>query len=215
MTKIPASNRTRYFVTDTSRSGLFTEGAEVGLTHPKTTYDDVLDNPFYQRAQDPQDFSTDRHRVQTGEGERGQRALFDVFHRKPYVDWMATHPDFRGHVGTMLGVVGLESKHRFGEIPAADNNLSVHSSRVVDRLAQAGAIKAPEGEQRNGISTGEFHDLQVMNPRRDPSHQEIPRSTVAMGRQFLRDALRGPKKQVTKSVKTVSEKAKGKQDRMF
>jgi hypothetical protein len=214
MTKIPASSRTRYFVTDTSRKGLFTEGAEVGLTHPSTTYDDISTKPFYQEK-NQHDYESDRHRVQIGEGAHGQRALFDVFHRKPYVDWMATHPDFRGHVGTMLGVVGVESKHRFGEIPAADTDLSVHSSRVVDRLAQAGAIKAPEGEQRNGITADEFHDFQVRNPVRDPQTEEVPRSTVAMGRQFLRDALRGPKKQVTKSVKAVSEKAKGKQERMF
>jgi hypothetical protein len=214
MSKVVESRSTHYFVTDRSRKGMFTEGAEIGLTHPDTTYDDISGNPFYQEK-NQEDFESDRHRVQIGEGENGQRALFDVFHRKPYVGWMASHPDFRGHVGTMLGVVGVESKHRFGEIPAADTDLSVHSSRVVDRLAQAGAIKAPEGEQRNDITADEFHDFQVRNPVRDPRNQEIPNSTVAMGRQFLRDALRGPKKQVTRSVTAVSEKAKGKQERMF
>ena len=206
---------TQYNASDSNDTRPYTEAATVTVEHPVTNYDLTPELDAYQRTYS-RDMNLDRHRTQTGEGDHGQGALFDVYHRKPYVSYLASHPEYRGHVGTLLGVAALETKQRFGELPVPDSDLSVHSSRIVHRLAQSGAVEAPRNETRNDFTADNFTDFQVPNRNFAPGQvSDIPRSTINMGRHLLREALRRPKQAVKQSIIEAGAKKGFKQERMF
>lgn len=188
-------------------------GARLRVLKPRTEYvhnTAVVDSRPYS-----QDVHGDRVRTQASDGPGGQRSLFDVEHHHPYVDLMATHPDYRAHIPTMLGVAEIETRARYGEGLRSSNDLSVHSSQLVHRLAQAGATKAPSDEMRNKITANNYKKYEVSTRRSMPGrYEDVPDSTTSMGRQFVRNMLRQPKKAVNKAAAGVSAK-KGVQQEMF
>jgi len=162
------------------------------------------------------DTRTDRVRMQEGDGPRGQGSLFDVHHFSPYVQYTATHPEMRAHIPTLLSTANVESQHRWGEPLKSDNNLSEHSSRMVRRLAEAGAVEPPENETRNDMSAEDYRRFEDYTRGHGPGeHSEVPAATVQMGKQFLRDALRGPRQAVKRGAATAGAKKAAKQERMF
>ena len=220
--KREGSNFTSYHVTDSRNSDPTAPGLSLEVEHPKTEYALNFREEDSAGVTFSGDHNTSSERWQTGDGHGRQRSLFNVWHTKPRVSALASHPDFRGHVGTMLGVAAVETKNRFRESPVASNDLSEQSSRIVHRLAESGAIEAPGNEQRNSLSSGDFSNYAIHNRGYslyglggEIKESGIPRSTVAMGRHTMREILRGPKRQISQTVSGVSEKAKGKQERMF
>lgn len=188
-------------------------GARLRVLKPRTVYVNntaVVDSRPYS-----QDVRGDRVRTQSSDGPGGQRSLFDVEHHHPYVDLMATHPDYRAHIPTMLGVAELETRARYGEGLRSSNDLSTHSSQLVHRLAQAGATKAPSDEMRNKISANNYKKYEV-STRSSMSgrYADVPDSTTSMGRQFVRQMLRRPKQAVNRASAAASAK-KGEQQEMF
>ena len=188
-------------------------GARVRALKPRTEYINntaVVDSRPYS-----QDLHGDRVRTQTSDGPGGQRSLFDIEHHHPYVDLMATHPDYRAHVPTMLGVAEIETRARYGEGLRSSNDLSVHSSQLVHRLAQAGATKPPSDEMRNKITASNYKKYEVSTRRSMPGrYEDVPDSTTSMGRQFVRNMLRQPKQAVRRASAAASAK-KGEQQEMF
>lgn len=188
-------------------------GALVRVTRPATGYD--LHAEVGQHSKDwSSDYQEGKFRIQRGDGPDGQGALFDVTHRSPYVSFMATHPDMRAHIPTMLSVANLETQERYREPLRPDNDLSVHSSKIVHRLAEAGAIEAPAHEQRNALTTENYRNFTVGTRHNYGSASEVPATTVQRGRQFLREALGRPKQAVENAVTSIGDK-KGKQERLF
>lgn len=220
--KREGSNFTSYHVTDSRNSDPAVPGMSLEVEHPQTRYDLNFREEDSAGVTFSLDGDSSSERWQTGDGPGRQRSLFDVWHTKPQVSFLASHPDFRGHVGTMIGVAATEARHRFRENPVASNDLSEQSSRLVHRLAESGAIEVPGNEKRNDISSGDFSHYRIHNRGHslyglsgEIKEVDIPRSTVAMGRHTMREMLRGPKRQISQAVSGVSEKAKGKQERMF
>lgn len=189
-------------------------GAKVRVSHPGTGYDLNPEISDYTKAYSA-DYQDGKYRVQRGDGPDGQGALFDVHHRSPYVNFMASHPDFRHHIPTLLAVANIESQERFREPLHPDSSLSVHSSKIVHRLAEAGVIKPPSHETRNDLTAEDYKNYTVASRNMHESRKvEIAPSTIQRGKQFLREALGRPRQAVQGAVAGVSEKS-GKQQLMF
>lgn len=205
---LPVDFGTSYRVTaPTSDQRYFAPGAEVRVSHPSTWYDYK-----FQGSMDRIDQRGDLTRYQFGDRSDGQRALFGVRHTHPYVSWMSTHRDYRAHIPSLLGAAAVETRARFGEPLRSDRSLSETSSPIVHRLAQAGAVQVPKMENRNShqvdpdaeFSTRESASAYV---------REVPAETVHLGKQFLRHALRQPKRNVSRG--RVSSGLKDKQGKLF
>ena len=185
----------------------FAPGARVKVDRPTTWYDH--DD---QSAVEPVDSHGDLARFQFGEGPGNQGALFGVRHTHPYVSWMESHKDYGAYIPGLLSVAALEAKARYRESLRSDKSLSESSSPIVHRLAQAGAVTAPAQESRNRMRVNP--DVEIPTRRYEPDVREVPASTVNLGRQFLRTALRRPKQAVSRSVSAVGDK-KSTQQEMF
>lgn len=167
-------------------------GAVVDVEHPETIYD-------YEDTKRPHDsVRRDLVSADAGEGPGGQGALFGVHHAHPYVSWMHASGQFGAHIPTLLATAAVETRQRFGEDLRSDSSLSDHSSPIVHRLAQAGAVQAPQNESNNGSIRNPSH----LTRTRGPDSIDVPEETVNMGRQFLRAALRRPKQNVQRSQST-------------
>jgi hypothetical protein len=126
----------------------------------------------------------------------GQTPLFSVEHTPPTVDWMASHKDLRHHIPALMGIAANDTRSRFGEIPSADSDLSVYSSRLVDRLAAKGVI-APRDQSRplNSFSTKHPSTNEYTSFDYQGVHTaEVSAHEVARGSHTIRTALRGPGK---------------------
>ena len=193
----------------------FTPGAEVQVKKPRTeyNYDGDARRDYNNRSGRSDHYGNDYSTWQRGEGPGGQRSLFDVDHHHPYVSWLGTHPDFRGHIPTMLGVAALESKRRFGEPLRSDTSLSEESRKIVERAAEAGAVSMPHFVSPNTISSKEekFSNYMVTT-KAAGGGRDVPEPEVAMGRQFVRDTLRAAKKPVQAPIRAA---AQAKQEKLF
>lgn len=180
-------------------------GAEVVVSRPKTAYFPTSGEDF---TMDSTDSRGDLIRYQTGDGPGGQGALFDVRHTHPFVSGMNASPQFGAHIPTLLGIAARDTRARFGEDLRSDVSLSESSSPIVHRLAEAGAVQAPQKEERNSIA----RDPDFLAPTRR-SHvirkmpvEEVPRSEVSAARHFVRETLRRPKQAVERTSAVAQEK---------
>lgn len=193
---------TGYFVTaPRSDTPYHAPGASVTVARPMTRYSSAS-------GDEGRDIHGDLIRYQTGDGPAGQEALFDVRHHHPYVSSMHASPQFGAHIPTLLGIAARDTRARFGEDLRSDVSLSETSSPIVHRLAEAGAVQAPQGETRNSVS----RDPNFLAPTRR-SHvirkmpvEEVPRSEVSAARHFVRETLRRPKQFVEQTSAVAQEK---------
>lgn len=185
----------------------FTPGAEVQVKKPRTEYeyDGSTRRDYNVRSGRPDIYGNDYSTWQRGDGPGGQMSLFDATHHHPYVSWMGTHPDFRGHIPTMLGVAALESQRRFGEPLRSDTSLSEESRRIVERAAAAGAVTMPHFVSPNTISSKEekFSNY-VVATKAAGGGRDVPGPEVSMGRQFVRDTLRAAKKPIQAPIRAAA-----------
>jgi hypothetical protein len=200
---------TNYNVTaETSDELGYARGAQVRVEKPNTYYQ-YKDQSIVQRHDDPIDRDGDIMRYQFGEGPGGQGALFGVRHKHPYVSWMHASDQFGAHVPTLLAIAAHDTKAQYGEPLRSDQSLSERASGMVHRLAQAGVIKAPTNETRNDQQPKGGRIQETRNQILD--HIDIPQEQVNAGRQFVRQALRGPKK----AVDRVQAQVGAKQQKLF
>ena len=193
----------------------FTPGAEVQVTKPRTRYeyDGAPARDYNVRTGRSADYANDFSTARRGDGPDGQMSMFDAVHFHPFVHWMGTHPDFRGHIPTMLGVAALETKRRFGENLRSDTSLSAESQKIVERAAQAGAVQMPQFVSPNTISSKEekFANY-VVATKAAGGGRDVPKPEVSMGRQFVRDTLRAAKKPIQAPIRAA---ASAKQEKLF
>lgn len=187
-------------------ANVMVRGARTGYQYDGDRGRDILNSSPY-----PDIGGTDLQTWQRGEGHHGQRSLFDVKHEHPYVSWMGTHPDMRGHIPTLLGVAAMQTRARYGEPLRSDTSLSAESQKIVDRAASAGAVQMPAFVSRNSISSSEdrFNNYAV-NTKAAGGGRDIPEPEVAMGRQFVRATLRAAKKPVQAPIRTAAQAKQGK-----
>lgn len=200
-----------------------TPGASVHVRSPRTEYeyDGSTIRDMRTRSGHSDDYSDDLSTWRRGDGPEGQRSLFDVAHHHPYVSWMGTHPDFRGHVATLLGVAATQTKARYGEYPRSDTSLSAESQRIVERAAAAGAVKMPNFVSPNNYSSrdSQHYLIPTQGSQDSPADREypatksstVPQGDVEVGRQFARSVLRRPKQ----LVEHAQQVAGAKQQKLF
>lgn len=195
----------------------FTPGAEVIVRAPKTRYDyeGSAKRNYLDKNARSDIYGDDHSTWQRGDGPHGQRSLFDVEHHHPYVGWLGTHPDFRGHIGTLLGVAATDSRRRFGESLRSDTSLSQESRRIVERAAAGGAVRMPDFVSPNDISSREDkYSNYVVATRAAGGGRNIPEPEIAIGRQFVRDVLRRPRQAIEKASE-ISGAKKAQQQEFF
>lgn len=220
---------TRYQITETPERLDQTEapGVRVVVEHPSTHYGYESQPPgnppnhHWEEVNErlrSKDISDNLYREQAGEGPDGQQALFNISHKHPYVGFMATHPAYRHHVASLLGVAALETRARYGEDLRSDNSLSESSSKMVHRLAEAGIVSPPSNEQRNNLTRRHFADYWIGTPLADIQEKRrvefLPSNTMRVGRQFAREVLRRTRQSVDRA-RPVIEAVKGEQGKMF
>lgn len=159
-------------------------GIEAVLAHPYTEYPEPF--PYVDGLEEieGQTWKTVRG------GADGQLPMFDVEHHRPYVSWIQSNRDYRTHAGSLLGHIAIDSRQRFGEHPAADTSLSPHTSRMVRRLAESGAVRHVS-ESRNAVG---FAEEPVGEGNPSPyahSVEAISPAQLRRGRRYLAAALRG------------------------
>lgn len=204
----------------------FTPGASVVVRSPRTSYeyDGSVSRDMRNRSGLPDDYGDDHSTWRRGDGPHGQRSLFDIKHQHPYVSWLGTHPDFRGHVATLLGVAATQTKARYGEYPRSDTSLSRESRRVVERAAAAGAVRMPDFVSPNDYSSRNSSNYTVptQGSMDYPANKELPATTsrtlprpdVELGRQFARSVLRRPRQAIEKASE-ISGVKKAQQQEFF
>jgi len=142
------------------------------------------------------------------EEKDGQGRLFAARRTAPKLEVLFAHEDLRPHAMGLLGRAAVESHARYGQYPEASSDLSQHSEKIVSRMAEKGLIKYPEnldyppdedGKIDNGISDDDsFYRRYREGPHYGPvvedtqftRTKELPGWHHALGRQFIRHALR-------------------------
>lgn len=189
------------------------DGAMVHLDQPRTEYYYPRISPGYQENWDTR---TESHRygpedVHDGIGRvRGrQQTLFGYHHVRPTVDFMLANRGYQHYAASLLGVAALESRARYGEDPVASSDLSPHSSRLVGRLARAGAVQypGPDEEHRNTLDFPDHPAAYLWGSK----YEEIQPSRMAAGRRAVVEAIRGsaPGRKAAASRKATPKKPQG------
>lgn len=172
------------------------QGISVGLQHPKTEFDYSHDDRYPFQSQ--QDTRTESHRYGPEDvyGSDGrllgrQGTLFGYEHERPVVNWMNANQGYQHYAASLLGVAAQESMSRFGEYPVSDADLSDHSSRMVGRLARAGAVQYPEEEHRNDMDFPDYPAAYLPKPEYSRRLSKIQPWRLAAGRRLIGQVLRG------------------------
>ena len=83
------------------------------------------------------------------ENSHQQGLLFDSVPATPWeVHALFAHEDMGHHVPALLGLAAAHSQRTSGTVPAATDDLSVHSKKVVDHLVKAKLLKNPIKKSR-------------------------------------------------------------------
>ena len=162
-----------------------TGGAVVGVNHEKDEYN-------------THGFSHDEH---------GEPTLFAALPARTEVDYAFATPEHRHVVPTLLGLAVQHAQRTWGQTPEATSDLSPHSARLAQHFVDRGIIVNPttgtHGSQVHATNEHGFDDAHsfVSNAQyaADMAGEPVPGPQVAMGRQFIRDMLRKPRAQVTKT----------------
>lgn len=134
----------------------------------------------------------------------GQGTLFESHPGVHEVTDAYSSPGARHHMGTLLGMTALNSLDRRGELPAADENLSVHSAKMVQHLVDRGVINNPSrGDRVQAVNPlrrdegGVMAQGELRHLKSETGGLATAGRRVERGRQFTRDLLRSPRKKFT------------------
>lgn len=129
----------------------------------------------------------------------GQGVLFQALPERHEIDEAYSTKDARHHIPTLLGMAAQHSLQQRGRLPRASADLSVHSNQLVNKFADLGIIESPaqRGKEQplNSIGWEAGADsAQWRSQNTKYAGDEVPFERVNAGRQFVRDALRRPRK---------------------
>ena len=130
-----------------------------------------------------------------------QGTLFKSEPGKHEIDMAMATKDARHHIPTMLGMVAQHELKTRGKIPNASQDLSPHSTRMVQKAVDMGLVKNPVQEYSEDVfASNDINWTEGERAARWRSDDvrwygdEVPFERVNAGRQFVRDALRRPRK---------------------
>jgi len=202
--------KTHYHVFGDKDTG---NGPSHGVVHLKPPYDAFYPSPHYSGTS-----VGSRYMKDVPEETQGQ--LFEYDHEPPKISYLtSTSP---AHMLPLLGLASIESKARFGEHPAPDSSLSMHSAPIAKSLKDKGVIPnhVTVREKSNGMSMDNAEDdkwdaVQELGRHDWGSHndtglgREQPSFRYRHGGTYMRQAIRNAKPE------TPSKGAQFQQDTLF
>lgn len=167
---------------------------------PTTNYTDNQTEIDLHRAMNANSGRNYQHTDVHGPVEGGyqQLGLMGATHLPPVIDSLYATSGGSHLVGTALGIAAQTAQRRFGETPIPDENLSKHSSRIVQKLIDKGALPSNiSSAKQNNVEKGVASDEDARRVAGEiSSHwyaRTVPEHEMASARDYVRNLLRGKK----------------------